>query len=162
MDRTLDRLASVVAENERLRQIEKRNRLRLLWTACLCAMAGSVGLAFSYDTLTTSNSFAPGQAMPGWPWTLVVVAGVGGIVLLAGMLSRRLAIQRVGLWFLFVLYGTLVVMFTGNIVNRITDDYPAGIAPPAVYAAPLYAHLAVAMLIQIRTTSKLIREGERS
>lgn len=158
-DGTLNQLEALVAENDKRARIESRNRMRLLWIACLSVLFVSVGLSLSYDTLVTSNSFEPGvRFVLWWPWSVVALSAVSAVSLGVGLITGNLRAQWFGLAGMCLFYGIIAAVFSGNIVNRITGHYAPG-APPAVYAVPVYLHLSFAMWTQLRTTSKLMRAG---
>lgn len=145
----------------KLRSNEK-NRLGLLLVHGVFALAVAPGFAYqlSQPHGMDSASFAPFRHIPGAPYTLAFILGLGGAILIPATIARHRMWEMTGLVLLMAWYGAMALCFAVAFLPWAygTAD-PA--AMPSTYASQVYFHFLTIMAVHVRTLWKM-RRGQGS
>jgi len=124
-----------------------RYRLNLLWLHAGAALVMAPLLSATGPDGLTGPSFAFLRELPGTPYSLATILGLGGLVLGWGCIFRHKTTEMVGLALLAVFYLIVGVSFAVPPIEWLIERGP--VKPPS-YSPILYAHLALIMVAHIR------------
>lgn len=158
---TLDALDTHIKTADATVKRSERNRLSMLHLHALAAVViGPLFAAVGTDGMTGAT-WSLVRLIPGAPFTLAAVLFAGGVILGVATFRRALRWEMLGLWMLFAWYAIIALSFGGALVLWLTNGMPGGAAKPSPYAPALYSHLAVVMLVHLRTLRRMIRHRAR-
>ncbi len=138
----------------------ERNRIGMLYIHSLAALA--IAPLFAVAAID-SPAFAAMRQIPGAPYSVAVVLGIGGILLSVSAAGGHRMVAFAGLGLLAAWYATMAVTFAlsaavwsaGHHPDSLTEAVELLIADtrgkPSVYAVPLYAHFCAVMVRHMMT-----------
>ena len=129
-------------------------RHSLLWIHAIAAILMASAFAATGREGLIGPSFRFLSAIPGSPWSLAVLLGVGGFLLAIGLIFDRFPVKRVGLAMLAVFYTLIAVSLAVPIYSWAVGDI---VAKPTLYGPILYFHLSAIMIVHIGLTFRRIK-----
>jgi hypothetical protein len=156
--RTLDALDEHLRDSDAVVRRSERNRLSLLHVHALAAVVIAPLFALLGRDGMAGPSWAVARFIPGAPYTLAVLLGIGGVILGVATWYRRVGWELVGLWVLMCWYATIAASFAGAVLVWFAEGRPP--QRPSFYAAAVYAHIGIVLWVHRMTLAK-IRRGRR-
>jgi hypothetical protein len=123
-----------------------RYRLNLLWIHAFAALMIAPMLSLTGREGLNGPSFAFLRTLPGVPYSLSTVLGLGGFLLGIGCVFRAKRVEQAGLALLMMFYTLLAVSFA---VPPVEWALHGGLTKPPMYSPVVYAHLTVIMAVHI-------------
>lgn len=123
-----------------------RYRLNLLWIHAFAALLVAPAMSLTGRDGLTGPSFVFLRTLPGTPYSLSTVIGLGGLILGLGCVFRHKIVEQVGLGLLLVFYLCMTISLAvpgiGWLLHR-------GSVKPPMYGPVIYLHLTVIMAVHI-------------
>lgn len=158
--KTLDALDEHLQSSDATARRSERNRLSLLHVHSVAAVVIAPLFAALGREGMRGPSWTVAKLIPGAPYTLALVLGVGGVLLGVATWYRRLGWELVGLWVLMGWYATIAVSFFGAVVVWLIQGQPEG--RPSFYAGAVYAHVCVILWVHRTTLTRIRRAGRKA
>lgn len=121
-------------------------RLNLLWIHAFAALLIAPLMSATGRDGMSGPSFVVVRQIPGTPYSLSALLGIGGVILGLGCVFRAKRVEVVGLCLLMIFYLTLAVSFAALPIMWLGDR--TSVKPP-MYAPVVYCHLAVIMSVHM-------------
>lgn len=123
-----------------------RYRLNLLWIHAFAALLVAPALSLTGRDGMTGPSFAFLRTLPGTPYSLSTVIGLGGLILGMGCVFRHKIIEQVGLSLLFLFYLCMTISLAVPALDWLVHGGPV---KPPMYGPVIYLHLTVIMAVHV-------------
>lgn len=126
-----------------------RYRLNLLWFHAICALLVAPLLSLTGRDGLTGPSFTFLRTLPGSPYSLSTMIGIGGLVLGLGCVFRAKRVEIGGLVLLLLFYLCLAISFAIPGVRWLLEIDASGAPKPPLYGPIIYLHLSSIMAVHI-------------
>lgn len=136
----------------------ERNRLGLLVVHGIAAML-IAPLFITVTTMMTAPTWVVLRQIPGAPYSLAAILGIGGIILLPATVVRAKKWEIAGLTLIFVWYSTMAVGFAGAVFVWAATGRDTT-TRPSLYPSLVYAHLAIVMAVHLATLRRMLRRRD--
>lgn len=154
----VDGLEDYILHSDTVKRHGTRYRLNLLWVHAFAALCMAPLLAATGRDGMTGPSFAFLRTVPGAPFSIAVILGVGGLILGLGCVFRAKRTEIAGLLCLGMFYVLFGASFTVVPVRWLLEEQAT---KPPLYSPIVYGHLAVIMIMHIRALITALRDDIR-
>lgn len=156
----LDALDSHLQASDATVRRSESNRLSLLHVHALFAMLIAPLFALLGRDGMTGPSWTIARQIPGAPYTLAALLGIGGVILGVATWYRHVGWELVGLWVLMSWYTIIAVSFAGALLWWLADGRPD--PRPSPYPAAVYTHVCVILGIHQMTLVRIRRARRKA
>jgi hypothetical protein len=158
--RTLDALDEHLQVSDATVRRSEKNRLSLLHVHAVFAVAIAPLFAALGQDGMRGPSWVVIRLIPGAPYTLAALLGIGGVILGVATWYRAVVWETAALWVLMAWYALIAVSFAGAVLLWLADG--ASGQRPSFYAGVVYAHVFVILGVHQRTLVKIRRSRRKA
>lgn len=156
----LDALDNRIQTSDATVRRSERNRLSLLHVHALFAVIIAPLFALLGRDGMNGPSWIIARLIPGAPYTLAVLLGIGGVILGVATWYRRVGWELIGLWVLMSWYTIIAVSFAGALLWWLTGGQSG--PRPSPYPAAVYTHVCVILGIHQMTLVRIRRSRRKA